>query len=135
VALTITLGWLLAMTLPPLLGVPARWGAAGLTVSAGIAGCVEFGLLRSRLARRVGPTPLPWGLMARLWGSALVGAAVAWSAKLAIAPAHPWVVGPLVLLPYGATYVSLVLALGVPEARRAVAAVAGRWLSRSTRPR
>ena len=35
-----------------------RWGVAGLTASAGIAGWVEFVLLRSRLGQRVGRAPL-----------------------------------------------------------------------------
>jgi len=130
VALTIALGWLLAIALPPRLGIPSRWGAAGLTISAGIAGWVELGFLRSRLARRVGPTALPPALLARLWGAALAGAAVAWSAKHVITSTHPWVIGPLVLLPYGTTYLALALGLGIPEARRAVTAVVGRWLSK-----
>ncbi len=130
VALTIALGWFLAILLPPLLGVPARWGAAGLTVSAGIAGWLELALLRSRLARRLGRIALPPALVARLWGAALVGAGLAWSVKLGITPAHPWVVGPLVLMPYGAVYLLCTLLFGIPEARRAVAALADRWRSR-----
>ena len=46
VALTIGLGYLSALPLPRLLGIDPRWGAAGLTASAGMAGWVEFVLLR-----------------------------------------------------------------------------------------
>src|SRR4029079_17047033 len=38
VVLTTVLGYLCAIPLPRLLGVPAVWGAAGLTASAGVSG-------------------------------------------------------------------------------------------------
>src|SRR5205807_1964996 len=41
VILTTTLGYLFAIPLPPLLGIDPKWGVAGLTVSAGIAGWIE----------------------------------------------------------------------------------------------
>ena len=40
VVLTTALGYLFALVLPPHLGIEARWGAAGLTISAGIASWV-----------------------------------------------------------------------------------------------
>ncbi len=46
VLLTAVLGYIAALWLPPLLGIPLRWGAAGLTASAGLAGWLEFALLR-----------------------------------------------------------------------------------------
>ncbi|HEY9449401.1 MAG TPA: murein biosynthesis integral membrane protein MurJ, partial [Gemmatimonadaceae bacterium] len=42
VVLTMGLGYLAAIPLPPLLGVNPRWGVAGLTVSAGLAAWVEL---------------------------------------------------------------------------------------------
>src|SRR4029079_6225490 len=59
VILTTGLGYLFAIPLPRLLGQDAHWGAAGLTISAGIAGWIEFLFLRSRLNRRIGNTGLP----------------------------------------------------------------------------
>ena len=50
VALTLGLGYVCALPLPRLLGLDQRWGAAGLTVSAGIAGWVEFMLVAARAA-------------------------------------------------------------------------------------
>src|SRR5438874_3224995 len=41
VILTTGLGYLSAIPLPPLIGIDPKWGAAGLTASAGIAGWVE----------------------------------------------------------------------------------------------
>jgi putative peptidoglycan lipid II flippase len=122
VVLTTGLGWLSALVLPARLGIDARWGVVGLTASAGVAGWVELALLRARLRRRIGATPFAASYVARLWASALVAALVGWGVKLALGPAHPLVVGPLVLGPYGATYVAAAIALGVPEARRTLAA-------------
>ena len=45
VGLTLGLGYLAALHLPGWLGIPARWGAAGLTASAGIAGCASANTL------------------------------------------------------------------------------------------
>src|SRR4029079_14241308 len=56
VLLTTVLGYLLSLPLPDALGVPRQWGAVGLTASAGLAGWVEFALLRRGLNRRIGRT-------------------------------------------------------------------------------
>src|SRR6185436_19257786 len=89
VTLTTVLGYLCAIPLPRWLGVPPLWGAAGLTASAGIAGWVEMLMLRARLNARIGQTGLPAAYVAKLWASALAGAAIAWSVKLAIPALHP----------------------------------------------
>jgi putative peptidoglycan lipid II flippase len=116
VALTIGLGYLFALPLPAALGVAPRWGAAGLTVSAGIAGWIEFVLLRRALNRRIGETGLPLALAARLWGAAAAGAAAAWAVRAAL-PVHQPLVSALVLLTvYGAVYFLLTDRLGIPEA-------------------
>lgn len=75
VALTTVLGYLFAFPLPRLLGIAPQWGAAGLTASAGLAGWVEFSLLRSRMNSRIGTTGLPASFVGALWGAALVAAA------------------------------------------------------------
>ena len=54
VVLTVVLGYLFALPLPRLLGIDPRWGVAGLTLSAGMAGWVEFALLRRALQARIG---------------------------------------------------------------------------------
>src|SRR6202000_3333603 len=56
VALTTALGDLCAFLVPRWTGLDPHWGATGLTVSAGIAGWVEFTLLRRSLNRRIGQT-------------------------------------------------------------------------------
>ena len=120
VALTTVLGYLFAIPLPRLLGVPPAWGAAGLTASAGIAGWVEMLLLRATMNARIGATGLPAAYLAKLWGSASVAAAVAWGSKLATPALHPIVTGILVLGPYGAVFVAMTFALRVPEASSAL---------------
>jgi putative peptidoglycan lipid II flippase len=123
VVLTTALGYLFAFPLPRLLGVAPAWGAAGLTASAGLAGWVEMLLLRATLNARIGRTGLPAGYVARLWGSAVAAAVVAWAAKLAAVAFHPIVTAILVLAPYGAVFFGMTWLLGVPEATAALARV------------
>ena len=59
VALTTVLGYLFAFWLPGPLGIAPRWGAAGLTASAGMAGWVEMLMLRRTMNARIGRTGLP----------------------------------------------------------------------------
>ena len=116
VTLTTGLGYLFAIPLPPLLGIHPKWGVAGLTVSAGIAGWVEFALLRRTLNRRIGRTGLALPFVTKLWAGAVAGAAVAWAIKLLVGARHPVIVAGLVLIPYGLTYFAVVGLLKVKEA-------------------
>jgi putative peptidoglycan lipid II flippase len=120
VALTTVLGYLAAIFLPPLLGMDSRWGVAGLTASAGVAGWLEFLLLRGTLNRRIGATGLPAGYVLRLWSAAAIGAGVAWIIRWAAGPLPPLATGVLVLGTYGFVYLAVLLAFGVPEARDAL---------------
>src|SRR5437016_14412486 len=107
VALTTGLGYLFAIPLPAFIGIDPKWGAAGLTASAGIAGWVEFALLRRTLNRRIGRTGLSLGYVTKLWVAAAGGAAVGWLIKLTIGTRHPVVVAAFVLVPYGVTYFAI----------------------------
>ena len=117
VTLTIALGYLAALVLPELIGVDRRYGAAGLTASAGVAGWVEFALLRSRLNRRIGRTGVAGALLVRLWGAALVAAAAGWGVLLLLRGMAPRPGGLLVLGTFAAVYVLVTYVLGVPQAR------------------
>ena len=79
--------------LPRPLGIAPRWGAAGLTASAGVAGWVEMLLLR-RIAERAhrAARACRSAYVAKLWMSALAGAAVGWArqARAAVAPPASW---------------------------------------------
>jgi len=117
VTLTGALGFTAALYGPALLGIEARWGAAGLTASSALCGWVEFFLLRRTLARRIGAVRLPGEYWTRLWVPAAAAAGAAWAIKLALPPSPPLLVGLLTLGPYGLGYIGLTLLLGVPEAR------------------
>jgi putative peptidoglycan lipid II flippase len=126
VVLTIVLGYVFAIQLPGWLNLDPRWGAAGLTVSAGLAGWVEFSLLRQTIGRRIGSTGIPGKLMARLWGGAAAASVAGAVVKLAFQPQHPIVVALFSLGMYGVAYFAITAELGVPEARRILARVP--WL-------
>ncbi|HJP84357.1 MAG TPA: murein biosynthesis integral membrane protein MurJ [Gemmatimonadaceae bacterium] len=127
VVLTTALGYMFALVVPPLLGLDRKLGAAGLTASAGLAGWVEFLLLRRTLDRRIGRTRLPGSRIGRLWIAAISGAVLPWIYKLAIDRSSPMLgvhenavhskfvaLGLLAL--YGVTYLALTAAFRIPEA-------------------
>ncbi len=120
VALTTVLGYVFAIPLPRWLGISSVWGAAGLTASAGLAGWVEMLLLRRALNDRIGRTGLPAEYVAKLWGSAIAGAAVAWTVKLILPALHPAMTAVVVLGSYGLTFLTATLVLRVAEASAAV---------------
>lgn len=127
VLLTLVLGYLFALPLPRALGVDPRWGVAGLTASAGLAGWVEFALLRRALnARLRAGTGLAAGYVARLWAAAAVGAGLAWAVKLALGMQHPIPLAVCALGLYGAAYIALTGALGIGEGVALVGRVARR---------
>jgi putative peptidoglycan lipid II flippase len=115
VALAALFGYVFAIPLPRMLGIDPKWGAAGLTAFSGVAGWVEFVLLRRALNRRIGRTGLTASYVSKLWLAAAVGAGVAWAIKLVIGSRHPAIVAVLVLVPYGLTYFAITAALRVPE--------------------
>ena len=115
VALTIVLGYLFAIPLPSALGLSPRVGAAGLTISAGMAGWVEFVLLRRAVNRRIGQTGIPGRRLLTLWLSAALAAAAAWGVRL-IAPVNrPLLVGAAVIAVFGAVYFASTAVAGVEE--------------------
>lgn len=123
VTLTGVLGYLFAFPLPRLLGLPSWTGAAGLTASAGIAGWVEFLLLRRSLTKRIGPTGIRRALLLRLWGASLLSGAVGFGVMQLLSPRHQMVRGALAIVAFAVVYGAVTLALGVPEARGLMARV------------
>ena len=131
VILTTLLGYLFALVLPGMLGLDRKLGAAGLTASAGLAGWVEFYLLRREMDRRIGRTRLVPSRMARLWSAALIGAALPWAYKLATdrsspilsaheSSVHSKLMALTLLAVYGVTYLGITAAFGIPEAKNVV---------------
>lgn len=131
VTLTTLLGYFFALVLPGLLGLDRRLGAAGLTASAGLAGWVEFYLLRRELDKRIGRTRLVSSRMAQLWTAGLGAALIPWIYKVVADRSTPLFsthdnaveskLTALVLLAvYGMAYVGLTAAFGIPEAANVV---------------
>jgi len=114
------LGYVCALVVPGLVGIPLEWGAAGLTASAGVAGWIEFALLRRSLNTRIGRTGLPASYVARLWTAGVVSAALAWGARLALPPLDPVLRGVVVLPIFGGAYLALaaVMGIAIPGLRR-----------------
>ncbi len=128
VILTTGLGYFFALVLPGLLGIDRKLGAAGLTASAGLAGWVEFYLLRREMDKRIGRTRLVPARMARLWGAALAGAALPWAYKLVVDRGAPLLsahenavrskfLALALLSVYVLMYLGITAAFGIPEAK------------------
>ena len=117
VMLTAALGWLAAIILPPVLGLDPHWGAAGLTATAGIAGWVEFSLLRRSLCKRLGHFSLEGGELLKLWIAGLAAAVVGTVIRLAVAQHLPPIPLALLAVPANAvTYLAITSWWDIPEA-------------------
>ncbi|MGI9106122.1 MAG: murein biosynthesis integral membrane protein MurJ [Pyrinomonadaceae bacterium] len=120
---SISLGILLAIYLPPALGIDLRWGVIGLTAASGVAGWIEFFLLRRTLNRRIGHTGLPFAFISKLWLAAFLSASLAWGIKFIVGARHPVLLAALILTPYGLLYFAVTSLFKLPEAY----AVVGRF--------
>lgn len=133
VALTAALGWIFALPLRPLLirllatahvplpligGDTKALGAIALTATAGVAGWVEFLLLRRGLAKRIGSVRIPPSFLMRLWASAIVAGVCGAALNLYLMHRFPPIPNGIVICGlFGAIYLGATIALGVPEAR------------------
>ncbi|MGH9667901.1 MAG: lipid II flippase MurJ, partial [Bryobacteraceae bacterium] len=104
VALTTALGYVCAKPLPYWIGIDPRWGVAGLTASAGVAGWLEFSLLRRELHRRIGPPPSMAGFLAKLWAAAGLAAVLGTAGRFLPIPATPILRAIVTLGPFCAAY-------------------------------
>ena len=121
------LGATLALNGPRWLGLEARWGVAGLTLSAGCAAWIEYTLLRRSLNRRIGETGLARGYLPRLWTGALVAAALAWGVKAVIATWNPVALAAVVFPVFGVAYLGIAHAMRIPEAQVVLARLGRRF--------
>lgn len=117
VALTTGLGLLFAFYVPGWLGIDPKWGVAGLTTSAGIAGWVEFSLLRWSLARRIGATPRMLGFSLLLWVVAFASSLPCYWIKITLGVRHPLPLAAVIIPLYVALYFAGTALLRVPEAK------------------
>jgi putative peptidoglycan lipid II flippase len=117
VVLTTILGYLFSLPLPRLLHIDPKLGAAGLTISAGLAGWVEFVFLRRSLNQRIGRTGLTFSYTAKLWVGAIAAVAAGWGLKLLVLGWHPIPLAIVVLGGYGITYFLVGYLFGLTQAR------------------
>jgi len=110
------LGYLAALHGPSMLGLDARWGAAGLTIASGVTAWIETGLLRTTLGRRVGTVGLPIPHVLKLWAFALLAAAAAWLVKTQLDGWSPVLAASAVLGVYGGLFLAAAFAARIPEA-------------------
>ena len=116
IALTTVLGVIFAFQLPGWLGLDPKLGAAGLTASAGIAGWVEFILLRRGLTRRIGRTGLKVKYVALLWVAGLGAGLLASAGRLVVPTSKPLLLAALSLSLFGFTYLIMATVLRIPAA-------------------
>lgn len=103
-AFTAALGLASALLLPKMLGIPSQWGAVGLTASAGVAGWIEFHLLRRKLNKQLGPTGVSLSMMSKLWMAATLAALIACVVERIVPNYGPIVTALIVLSLYGVDY-------------------------------
>lgn len=120
VILTSLLGLLFALRGPRWLGIDAKWGVAGLTISAGIAGWLEFALLRRSLSQRIGRVSLSAGFTVKLWAVAFVSGLLAYVPKFAVGPEHPIFLACISIPVFGICYFAGTFFLKINEAESAV---------------
>ena len=116
VLLTGVLGYLFAYPLPALLGLPAWTGVAGLTASAGIAGWVEFYLLRRSIGRRIGRTGMARGHLVKLWSAGILAGLCALGVVHAFHNTHVFAGGVVAMATFALVYGAATVALGIPQA-------------------
>jgi putative peptidoglycan lipid II flippase len=127
VFLTGLLGYLVGLKFPEWVGISRSWGTAGLTASAGFAGWVEFLLLRRALNQRVGNTGLNAKSTLLLWASALIAVAVSTGLRFIVGGLHPILLAILILVPYGAIYLTLTYYFGIKESQAFVRRIRSRF--------
>lgn len=123
VALTLILGYLMALPLPRLLHIDQKWGVAGLTFSAGLAGWVEFALLRRALHERTGRVAYPVARLFKLYAAAIIAALIAIGIyRYGMRPVHfftrPVIRGIVELGLYGALYIAITQWMGISSVGR-----------------
>jgi putative peptidoglycan lipid II flippase len=112
------------MPIPAAIGGAAAMGTVGLTASAGIAGWLEYLLLRTYLQRRIGQIVFPFSFQFRLWASAIAAGAAAIAFDVYIGrgiarhlPLRYISEALMAAGVFGVVYFGAAIASGVPEAR------------------
>jgi len=115
-----------ALWLPGALGVASQWGAVGLTASAGIAGWIEFYLLRRTMNAKLGATGVGASTMLKLWSAAGLAAAIACTVEYFGPVEGPIVTAVFVLGSYGIAYFAATFLLRIKESEAMLARLSRR---------
>ncbi|AHI06217.1 virulence factor MviN-like protein [Bdellovibrio bacteriovorus W] len=97
--------------------ISPEWGTPLLTLSAALAGWIEYFFLKHSLTRKIGSSSVGLGYMSKLWGAALISAVIA-QGVLYLIPHKNWhIIGQalLGLSIYGLSYFVWTSALRIPE--------------------
>lgn len=114
------LSFILAVKVPPILGLKGIYGTAGLTLASGIAGWIEFYLLRRSLLSKIGEFHVKKMLMVKLWSAAAAGVACGWGIRLVIRSYmhfHPAIDAFLILGVFGTVYIFLLFMMDNDESK------------------
>jgi putative peptidoglycan lipid II flippase len=101
-------------------------GAAGLALGSGVAAWLELALLRRRIHQSIGAVGGAGGNLVRLFAAALIPALLLRLALPLLAPLGPRPLAAVVLPAFGAAYLLLGSALGVPRSREVLLQLARR---------
>ncbi len=108
-------GCVLALWVPPWLGVEPRWGVIGLTLAAGLASWIEFYFLRRQLNLRIGSTGIALAWSGRVLLAACLAAAAGFFLKHLALPWHPIMRAAAVLSGFALLYLLLTAWFRVSE--------------------
>ncbi len=90
-----------------------RLGAAGLGLGTSLAAWLEYGLLRRKLARKLGPHGMARGRLVRLLGAGLLAVAAGLAGRALVTGSHPVLAALGTLLPFGVVYLAATRWLGL----------------------
>ncbi|MEA9356487.1 murein biosynthesis integral membrane protein MurJ [Bacteriovorax sp. PP10] len=120
---TTILGYLFAFKFAPMITSDPAYATAGLTSSAGLSGWIEFMLLKNKLNGIIGKTGVNWRYQSKLWGCALIAAAVGLSIKWFI-PSHfltlPIPRAIIILGVFGVLYFALTYMINIEESQAVI---------------
>jgi len=116
-ALNLAFERLLHLPLPAMAGIELKMGVVGLTLSAGLAGWIEFLLLRDALQARIGSTALPRHYPAKIWAAAICASADSWAVGHYVHFGYRWLNLAAVLGSFGIVYGAVTWLANIPEAR------------------
>lgn len=118
-SVAIPLGIFSATKLPGILGTAKIYGTVGLMFASGLAGWLEYMLLKANLEKRIGPIKPATHIQKRSWFAALFSGLMAFAGKILLSDLHsPILIAVFVLGLFGAAYFIISALLGVEEAKR-----------------